>query len=88
MKKNIYTIAVSFEVITEKSAITGGAERRGWEFQSKDLDYEGLKDLMDRYVFADPSSPVLEEGMWFTTLAPVYDSAYYDRGNSRPIPCS
>lgn len=80
---NTYNVSVTYEVITDESAERGDVAERGYEREREDFDKDELQRLVSDYGFSQPSSTHLEDRMWFSTVSPREDRAYFEDGESR-----
>lgn len=80
---SLYVVSVTYEVITEESAVDGDAAERGHEIEHEPHDFEGLQALVRQYGTTDPSASSPGPRVWFSSTSPVEDRAFFEDGESR-----
>jgi hypothetical protein len=89
------TIDVAYEIVTPESAEYGDAEDRGWEEQNISMEpdrydkEDGISavdkaaDFIIPHGPVEPSSSEFHQGIWYTTIDPEQDRAYFEQGESK-----
>ena len=80
---NTYNISVTYEIITDESAEQGDVAERGYESENEDVDVDELERVVQNYGFSQPSSSCLEDRMWFSSVSPREDRAYFENGERK-----
>ena len=80
---NTYNISVTYEIITDESAEQGDVAERGYESENEDVDVDELERVGQNYGFSQPSSSCLEDRMWFSSVSPREDRAYFENGERK-----
>lgn len=79
----IFTVSVTYEVVTEESAENGDAEERGYEIEREDMDYEDFCRLLKDRNYSQPSSSHITDRMWFSTPDAEQGRAFFEKGESK-----
>ena len=79
----IFTVSVTYEVVTDESAEHGDAAERGYEIENEEMDYEDFCRLVQDRNYSEPSSSVVTDRMWFRTPDPEQSRAFFENGERK-----
>lgn len=78
----VFTVSVTYEIITDESAEHGDAAERGYEIENEEMDEDFRRLVQDRN-YSEPSSSVVTDRMWFSTPDPEQSRAFFENGEHR-----
>jgi len=81
-----FKLDVTYQIVTEESARAGDYAETG--FEHKDMEFDSLYEMIDYMLkegAAEPSSSQFHEGVWYSTVDPIHDRAFFERGEEKTL---